>query len=205
MSTLPPRARIPLPTGRGWWLVVAGVAVGLALFLLLWSGQRDPAPYRDDVQAPAAASRVFRPLPAPPVPGAPGAAEIAIPEGAARIDEPETAPLATARDDRAEAAPPPSAAAGGVSASAPVPIESPSPDYPARALRRRESGEVLLRIEVDPRGVPASVEVASTSGSRDLDRAAARAARRWRFRPAMRDGTPVAGVVNVPIRFDARP
>ena len=85
----------------------------------------------------------------------------------------------------------------------PTPIESPGPRYPTRALRRGESGEVLLRIEVDPRGVPARVDVASSSGSRDLDRAAVAAAKRWRFRPAMRDGTPVAGTVNVPIAFQA--
>jgi outer membrane biosynthesis protein TonB len=27
--------------------------------------------------------------------------------------------------------------------------------------------------------------------------------RRWRFRPAMRNGAPAAGVVNVPITFDS--
>ena len=62
---------------------------------------------------------------------------------------------------------------------------------------------MLLRIEVDPRGVPSQVDVAASSGSRDLDRAAVSAARRWRFRPAMRDGVPVSGVVNVPIAFSS--
>ena len=90
-----------------------------------------------------------------------------------------------------------------LSASAPVPIEMPPPRYPSRALRRGETGEVLLRVQVDARGVPSAVDVVSGSGSRDLDRAAASAARRWRFRPAMRDGQPMAGVVNVPITFDS--
>jgi len=49
--------------------------------------------------------------------------------------------------------------------------------------------------------VPINVTVAASSQSRDLDRAALDAVRRWRFRPAQRDGQPVAGTVVVPIEF----
>lgn len=203
MSQTPPRRSLPLPTLRGWWLVAAGLAAGLIVFLLLWMGQRGDAPYRPDEQPPAAAAPLFRPLPAPPASGTASTSPPPLPDVSGpgdRIEEP-AAPGPDARV-AADAASAPVAAPVELSASSPVPIESPSPRYPTRALRRGESGEVLLRIQVDARGVPAQVDVASSSGSRDLDRAAVAAAQRWRFRPAMRDGTPVAGVVNVPIAFN---
>jgi protein TonB len=39
-------------------------------------------------------------------------------------------------------------------------------------------------------------------GSRSLDRAASDAVRRWRFRPAVREGQAVAGTIQVPITFN---
>ena len=206
MPTPTPRMRVPLPTGRGWGLVGAALAAGLLLFLMLWMGRGDPVASSDGGRDPAAPPQVLRPLPAPPPAGTRAADEVAIEDGAARLDEPDPAPRMAARPDPGPGTPPPlpTTAASATAASAPVPIDSPSPDYPRRALRRGESGEVVLRIHVDARGAPARVEVASSSGSRDLDRAATRAAQRWRFRPAMRDGAPVAGVVNVPISFAAR-
>ncbi|WP_132999683.1 energy transducer TonB [Luteimonas arsenica] len=203
MSAPSPRRPLPLPTGRGWWLVAGGIAVGLLVFLALWLGQRDSTPWRPDEQPPAAAAPVFQPLPAPPTSGVSGGPTMPEPpESGARIEEPP-APPPIAGPAPAATPPPAETAPTELSASSPVPIESPGPRYPSRALRRGESGEVLLRIHVDARGVPAQVDVASTSGSRDLDRAAQAAARRWRFRPAMRDGNPVAGVVNVPITFES--
>ena len=201
------RNTLPLPSGRGWWIVAAGVAIGLAVFLALWLAQRDNVDlYRPDQQPPAASAPTFKPLPTPPARAVPSTRPSAGPAAGARLEEPwePAAPGASASqppmsaEGSATAAPPLE-----LSASSPVPIRSPGPSYPARALRRGESGEVLLRIHVDARGVPDRVEIAASSGSRDLDRAARRAVQRWRFRPAMRDGTPVAGVVTVPINFDS--
>lgn len=193
---------------RGWGLVAAAIIAGLALFLVIWLDQRgDDAFYRADEQAPAAASPSFRPLPAPPVGGV--QVDTTLPEdpvSSARINEPAARPLAqpaAAPGAEAPLAGESRVAASELSASSPVPIDSPGPRYPARALRRGQSGEVLLRIHVDARGMPAQVEVISSSGSSDLDRAARDAVRRWRFRPAMRNGAPAAGVVNVPIMFDS--
>ena len=203
MSQTPRRRSLPLPTLRGWWLVAAGLAAGLIVFLALWMGQRSGAPYRPDEQPPAAAAPLFRPLPAPPASGTASTPPPPLPDASGTGDRIEEAP-APLRDDRVAAAPAtaPVAAPVELSASSTVPIESPSPRYPTRALRRGESGEVLLRIQVDTRGMPVQVDVASSSGFRELDRAAVSAAQRWRFRPAMRDGMPVAGVVNVPIAFN---
>jgi protein TonB len=86
----------------------------------------------------------------------------------------------------------------------PIPGQSPAPRYPAQALRRGEGGTVTVRVEIGADGRPDQVSVASSSGSRRLDRAATDAVRRWRFTPAMRQGEAVAGTVVVPITFDAR-
>lgn len=207
MSAEPRRSTLPLPSGRGWWIVAAGIALGLAVFLALWLSQRgDRDLYRPDQQPPAAAAPAFKPLPAPPSSTAPVAEPLpAGPQSGARLEEPWEPVPPAGPAPAAPSAPPDGAVAAPaveLSASSPVPITSPPPAYPARALRRGESGEVLLRVHVDARGVPAEVAVASSSGSRDLDRAAQRAVRRWRFRPAMRDGQPAAGVVTVPINFE---
>lgn len=211
MSTSPRRSSTPLPTGRGWWLVAAAIATGVAVFLMmLWLAQRDDrGGHRPDEQPPASAAPAFKPLPTPSTSGLAGRAPDApLRDSGARIDEPsglstQSASAPAAGPGYGEGSRDAARPAVELSASSPVPIESPGPRYPARALRRGESGEVLLRIHVDARGVPSMVEVVSSSGSKDLDRAAQNNARRWRFRPALRDGAPVAGVVNVPITFNS--
>jgi protein TonB len=85
----------------------------------------------------------------------------------------------------------------------PIASQSPAPRYPTQALRRGESGSVTVRAEIGADGVPTQVSVASSSGSRLLDRAAMDAVRRWRFTPATREGQPAPGTVVVPISFDA--
>jgi protein TonB len=85
----------------------------------------------------------------------------------------------------------------------PVPIagQNPAPDYPAAALRRGESGTVMVRVEVDAAGMPVDVSLDKRSGSRDLDRAAMDAARKWRFNPGQSNGQKSAGRVRVPVDF----
>jgi protein TonB len=89
-----------------------------------------------------------------------------------------------------------------VATSQPQPISTPSPKYPAQALRNGERGTVMVSVEIGADGVPTDVGVAKSSGSRHLDRAAVDAVRRWRFRPAMADGRPTTGRVQVPISFE---
>lgn len=200
MSASQERRALPLPTGRGWWLVAAGVASGLLVFLWLWSGQRDEAS-APDTQPPAAVGPVFAPLPAPSTEGLADAP--APPSGpVARIDEPPAPPPAAAT--QAGPGEPLHEAGPGGPASTPVAVHSPAPRYPGRALRRGESGEVVLRVAIDASGRPARIDVAASSGSRDLDRAALTAVRRWRFRPAMQGDRPVEAVVDVPISFEGR-
>jgi protein TonB len=56
-------------------------------------------------------------------------------------------------------------------------------------------------VDVGPDGVPSDVRVESSSQSRDLDKAAVEAVRRWRFKPAMRNGQAVAETIVVPVAF----
>lgn len=83
----------------------------------------------------------------------------------------------------------------------PSPLARTQPEYPATALRAREEGTVLVRAEIDAQGNPTNVGIAKRSGSRDLDRAAMNAVRKWKFEPAMKDGKAVASTVQVPVDF----
>lgn len=81
------------------------------------------------------------------------------------------------------------------------PIARPQPDYPHEAMRRGDEGTVVVLAEIDVNGVPTRVEVADRSGSRELDRSAVDAVRKWRFTPAMKDGRKVASTVRIPVEF----
>ncbi|MGI8560878.1 MAG: energy transducer TonB [Luteimonas sp.] len=191
-------------SARAAWIIVVAVALGALLFLALWLDQRrDRDFYRPGVAPPSASGQAFEPLPAPPVAGAAGTSDMARPD---RDLPPAPEPTIAQRPapPAAPIEPPYPAAQPPAATTAPVAIATPAPRYPASALRRGESGEVLLRIEVDPAGMPYSMDIVRSSGSRELDRAALVAARSWRFRPALRDGQPVSASVDVPITFDSR-
>lgn len=211
----------PRPSGLHAWLpsrsallwVLGAFVAGLLLFAVVWLAQRDDSPAAPAV--PAAADERdedVQTLPAP-LPARNGERRVERQAPAADDDEPpaaqlvEAPPSAPPPDPLERSEPLPSTApeaAGAYVSPQPIPGQTPSPRYPARALRRRESGTVLVRAEIDPDGVPVSVSVERSSGSRALDRAAENAVQRWRFRPAQRDGQPTAGSVIVPISFDPR-
>ena len=202
-STSPSRARGL--TWRGPALVAGAIAIGLLLFLLLWWRDRQAGLAQPAVAPTPAAGQAYEPLPAPLPAGEAGESANASGMGredtaTARAPHPATPPRAP---EAARPAPPaPGQAAPAMAGSDPVPLDRPAPRYPPEALRNREAGTVLLRVEVGADGVPTSVSVQRSSHSRALDRAAAEAVRRWRFRPAQRDGQPVAGSVQVPVSFD---
>lgn len=211
-STPPARSRTRTRLGfapRALLYVVAAFALGLLLFVLIWARQRDNDDYyRPDATTRSATGREFAPLPGPDADAAGDDGRLGAAAGdesgeptAARIEERTPAPAAPAAPTPPPAPAPPTAATAP--ASVPVPISQPAPRYPPAALRRGESGEALLRVHVGPDGVPYAVDLVRGSGSRLLDRAATDAVRRWRFRPAMRDGVPVDGSVQVPIAFSS--
>jgi TonB family protein len=63
------------------------------------------------------------------------------------------------------------------------------------------TGVVQLHFWIDEKGSVARAEIASSSGSRSLDRLAIRVSRILRFAPAMRLGRPVRVLVRLPITF----
>lgn len=191
------------------WVLLAFVA-GLLLFAWAISGGREDDFFRADPTLPASAPRDYAPLPAPLPAGESsrnasgmGEKQPSTQAGNERpylVETPTPPPPATP-----VAAAPPKAAprTAGVATTLPMPVagQTPAPRYPTRALRRGDSGTVRVRVEVGPDGRPSQVSVAQPSGSRDLDRAAVDAVRRWRFHPARRNGEAVSGTVIVPISF----
>lgn len=188
------------------WLAIAGAFVlGLLLFALLWIDQRNGDRfYRVDGPSATGAAQRFDPLPAP----LPASSAVDNASGTQQRDDamqgPQTveAPTVPPPALPSTQAPDASAVAAMAPVAPPVPIESPAPRYPPAALRRGESGSVVLRVHVGVDGVPYDVDIVDSSRSRLLDRAAIDAVRRWRFRPAQRDGQAVIGQVQVPISFD---
>lgn len=188
-----------LPSRRALLWILGAFALGLLLFLLVWRGG-DSDFYRAGPAAPTAAPPQYAPLPAP-VAG--GSADVSnVPEPAPATDEDGQPRLVETAPPPPPAAPAPSPRpAAPVATSLPQPVSTPAPEYPRQSLRNGEQGTVMVSAEIGPDGVPSSVEVARSSGSRYLDRAAVDAVRRWRFRPAMADGRAISGRVQVPITF----
>jgi len=192
-----------VPHGR-WALVGYAFLLGWLLFVPVWLLVRD----RGDAPTEAGPAPLLALPSSEPLPGPVPAGEAATPlpppdEDAPRlVDEPPPAPPPPAEPQSLppsiEAAPAPVVA----QTPAPLPDQSPPPRYPPAALRRGETGTVVLRVDVDAQGNPVSVQVDQRSGSRDLDRAATEAVSRWRFQPATdAAGQPVPGTLSVPIDF----
>lgn len=81
-------------------------------------------------------------------------------------------------------------------------LRAPAPPYPRDALRDRLQGNVLLRVLVGTDGQPLQVSVEKSSGHRVLDQAARdQVLKRWAFKPALQNGTPVQAYGLVPIDF----
>lgn len=73
------------------------------------------------------------------------------------------------------------------------------PDYPAEAAMKGQHGSVVIVIHVGGNGLVTGIEVRERSGIVALDQAAVAAARKWRFRPAMKDGRAIPS--DFPFRF----
>lgn len=213
-STSATTLRRPLLSRKAWRLIGGAFAIGVLLFVVLWLRQRGRDEFfRVDPAAPGSA-QPFDALPAP-MPGADGSdATDRVRPGAASAPLPaRAAPVAQAAAPAPDAAAPTSAGNSPVGSPAtpgtvaagdgpPAPIHSPPPAFPPAAMRNGDSGTVVLLVRVGADGLPGKIEVATTSRSRALDRAAVEAVEQWRFRPARRDGQPVAGDVRLPISFN---
>ncbi len=83
---------------------------------------------------------------------------------------------------------------------APVPVRTYAPEYPEQLREQHVMGVVYVKCTVDAQGnvVDPEVEKSSNNG---FDKAALEAVKKWKFKPAKQDGSPVAKKVSIPIRF----
>lgn len=194
--------------------------VEAASFSLEWTaeGERgivetpsEPSPGRPEEESPAPeppAEREAAPEEQPPevlireAPEEEEEAPDAVPEPHP-VETPETEPFepSAAPQPLPPAALPEAPRAAGAAAF-PVPeADNPAPRYPERARLKGQEGRVVIRAYVKTDGSVDWTEVIASSGYDLLDAAARRAVERWRFRPALRDGLPAPGEIDVPIQF----
>lgn len=148
------------------------------------------------------------PPPEPPTPQVKTAPpEVVVPKVEVDVAEPPPAPVVQASTE-----PAPEPALPTRSEAPPAPAAQPStnngqmrsavladangcakPDYPVRAARNGETGTVMLALLVGADGRVQDSRIQSSSGSRDLDRAAVNALSMCTFQPAMHGGAAEAG------------
>ena len=78
---------------------------------------------------------------------------------------------------------------------------------PHSITQHLEPGEqltVLLKLTVDKQGKITQVDIAESSGNNRFDRAAQKQIRSGRFRPFTQNGTPVKGIVIIPMTYEHR-
>jgi len=83
----------------------------------------------------------------------------------------------------------------------PVPVKTPPPEYPDSMKRQGVSGVVAVSIVIDETGAVMSTTVAKSSQP-EFEAPALNAVKKWKFKPAQKDGVPVKMKVTVPIRFN---
>ncbi|WP_165402966.1 energy transducer TonB [Pseudoxanthomonas winnipegensis] len=128
------------------------------------------------------------------------------------VDVPVAATQATADPAPATVAEPTAVDTGAIQApSGPLAsatlsyVHAPAPAYPRSAIASHAEGTVILRVLVDVDGTPLEATIETSSGNRDLDRAARmQVLKAWKFQPAMQDGHAVQAYGRVPVDFSLR-
>ena len=88
----------------------------------------------------------------------------------------------------------------GGDVSQPVPIFKPEPEYSEEARKAKYSGTVLLSLIIDEHGNTRDIHIVRPLGL-GLDEKAIEAVAKWRFRPALKGGRPVAVQAQVEVNF----
>jgi TonB family protein len=78
------------------------------------------------------------------------------------------------------------------------------PIYSDAARAAHETGQVLVKVLVDPAGKAKAFSIFKSSGHKDLDNAVLAAVKASTYAPAMRDGKPVTAFYDVTYRFNLR-
>ena len=192
-----------IPLNFGGSSAEYGIAPGSQIEVTLMFESEEPAVAIDQLAIPEP------PPPAPPLADDALDMQVAFteePAAAAPEAAPSARPIQQPRAPAATVAIEPKSAArtpgtGRRTVAKPDYLRNPPPKYPAESRKLREEGVVLLKVSVTPEGRPADVQLQRSSGFARLDEAALRAVRRWEFNPARVGVTPIACVVEVPVRF----
>lgn len=185
--------------------LIAHAGVAAALSQPRPAREEEPAVFEVSIvslAAPAAALQAIEPAAGDvKTPAAPAPVKAAAPEKQAEKKPPEqkTAETSEASNDSGR----------DVSTVIPVvrdlqTVRQTPPEYPSRARKMGQQGEVLLRALVDETGRPRDLRVAISSGHDSLDRSALAAVRGWQFRPASREGRSFTVWAEIPVRFVLR-
>ena len=84
--------------------------------------------------------------------------------------------------------------------SAPSIVYRVEPTYSEEARKAKYQGSVFIQIVVDENGDVKDIRVVRPLGL-GLDEKAIEAVAKWRFKPGMKDGKPVAVIANVEVSF----
>ncbi|MEO7346669.1 MAG: energy transducer TonB [Opitutaceae bacterium] len=82
----------------------------------------------------------------------------------------------------------------------PVPVRTVAPEYPPELRREGVSGLVMVKCTIDESGNVVDPQVEKSSNMA-FEKPAVDALKKWKFKPAKQDGTPVAIKVSIPIKF----
>ena len=82
----------------------------------------------------------------------------------------------------------------------PVVVTRVMPKYPDAARKDHLEGKVYLNVLVDAKGRVEKVEVLKSDAT-TFNEAAIASAKEWTFKPALKDGEPVATRVTIPFQF----
>ena len=85
--------------------------------------------------------------------------------------------------------------------SPPVLLKGADPSYPRSALSRGVEGWVTMHYMVDPQGKTYDIEIVGGTGDRSLEKAAIRAAKKYRYDPAKFQGKPIDAGASARVTF----
>ena len=89
----------------------------------------------------------------------------------------------------------------GRSVQRPEAVFTPEPEFPDRASKEHYQGIVVLNVIVDTSGKVQNIRLVRPAGM-GMEEEAVATVRKWRFKPAQREGEPVAIEMNIEVAFN---
>lgn len=83
----------------------------------------------------------------------------------------------------------------------PVKVYAPSPGYPLKARQNNWEGVTILEIGIKADGLIGEVKVLQSSGYLLLDQTAVKTVKKWRYRPALKNGIAITWKLRVRVKF----